>query len=65
MSRERKVDLSEATPIEKIFEKVAGRKMTLKEKIWFHLEPDINPAPQNGTHRAASRKSGSSKLTRN
>jgi hypothetical protein len=44
------------TPIERIFEKVMGRRMTSQERIYFHLKRKIKPPPRasaNGQSRAA------------
>jgi hypothetical protein len=44
------------TPIERIFERVLGRKMTAEERIQFHLKPKTKPPQRisaNGQPRAA------------
>jgi hypothetical protein len=44
------------TPIERIFEKVVGRKMNLRERISLHLhrKPKISPAVSSVRHRRAA-----------
>jgi hypothetical protein len=39
------------TPIERIFEKVMGRKMTSQEKIYFHLKRRIKPPPRANANK--------------
>lgn len=39
------------TPIERIFEKVMRRKMTSRERIYFHLKPKIKASPRIGANR--------------
>lgn len=44
------------TPIEQIFEKVMGRKMTSRERLYFHLKRKIKPPARvsaNRQYRAA------------
>jgi hypothetical protein len=36
------------TPIERIFQKVVGRKMTSFEKVCFHLKRRIKAPPRDG-----------------
>ncbi len=35
-------------PIERIFRKIAGRKMTQAERLCFHLKPVIKPVRKTG-----------------
>lgn len=49
MPCEKNPELPEETPIERIFRKVMGRKMTSFEKICFHLKRRIKPPPRDGT----------------
>src|SRR5579863_7308123 len=42
---------SAETPIERIFEKVMRRKMTLEERIYFHIERRIKPPLRVSTNR--------------
>jgi hypothetical protein len=42
------------TPIERIFEKVLGRKMTSEERMYFHLKPKIK-GPQRVSANRQSR----------
>ncbi|MBZ5661045.1 MAG: hypothetical protein LAO08_11620 [Acidobacteriia bacterium] len=55
MSHRRNPDLPYETPIERIFHKVVGRKMTAFERICFHLKRRIKPPPRDGTaeHKTA------------
>jgi hypothetical protein len=39
------------TPIERIFEKVMGRKMTSQERVYFHLKRKIKPPLRVTTHK--------------
>ena len=39
------------TPIERIFAKVVGRKMTEEERICFHLKPKIKAPPRVSANR--------------
>ena len=39
------------TPIERIFEKVLGRKMTSQERVYFHLERKIKSPPRVAANR--------------
>ena len=39
------------TPIERIFEKVMRRKMTLQERIYFHLSRKLKPPMRVNTNR--------------
>ncbi len=54
MPQRRDLDLLEETPIERIFQKVMGRKMTAFERICFHLKRRIKPPPRDGTAEAPS-----------
>lgn len=49
MAHERNLYSLKETPIERIFQKVVGRKMTSFEKICFHLKRRIKPPPRDGT----------------
>jgi len=49
MVHERNLDFQKETPIERIFQKVVGRKMTSFEKVCFHLKRRIKPPPRDGT----------------
>ena len=40
------------TPIERIFKRVVGRKMTAEEKVRFHLKP-FNPSSNAATRNGA------------
>jgi hypothetical protein len=42
---------STETPIERIFEKVMRRKMTVQERMYFHLERKIKPPMRVSTNR--------------
>jgi hypothetical protein len=56
MSRRLRAGTPKETPIERIFEKVMGRKMTSQERVYFHLKPKAKAAPQvnaNKQSRAA------------
>jgi hypothetical protein len=39
------------TPIERIFEKVMGRKMTSQERVYFHLKRKMKPPLRVSTHK--------------
>ena len=59
MANQRNLDLPKLTPIERIFHKVVGRKMTAFERICFHLKRRIKPPPRDGTsesHAAKARR---------
>jgi len=53
------------TPMERIFRKVMGRKMTTREKILFHLDGSQKPLRRNNSNRSASTEREGAKLTRN
>ena len=56
MSDQVRIHAERETPIERIFERVTGRKMTTQEKICFHLKRRIKPPPRansNGHSHAA------------
>ena len=56
MSHRMRASAPTETPIERIFEKVMGRRMTSQERIYFHLKRKIKPPPRasaNGQSRAA------------
>jgi len=65
MSRERKFDLMGSTPIERIFEKVMGRKMTAHEKTLFHVRRLTKSITQKASTRTGSAASSAAKLTGN
>ncbi len=44
MQKRRPACVPKEMPIERIFRKVVGRKMTPAERLSFHLHPDIGPA---------------------
>ena len=49
MAHERNLYPLKETPIERIFQKVVGRKMTSFEKVCFHLKRRIKPPPRGNT----------------
>jgi hypothetical protein len=56
MSHRLRAGTPRETPIERIFEKVTGRKMTSRERVYFHLKPKGKAAAQvnaNKQSRAA------------
>jgi hypothetical protein len=57
--------LLKETPIERIFQKVMGRKMTAFERICFHLKRRIKPPPQDGTAEPKEAKARRVKMARN
>jgi len=51
MSHRIPVRTTPETPIERIFEKVVGRKMTTQERIVLHLGRNIKGSPRIATNR--------------
>jgi hypothetical protein len=45
MSHRLRANVPKETPIERIFKKVMGRKMSSQERIDFHLKRGIKPPP--------------------
>lgn len=56
MSSRAAVADSKETPMEHIFYKVTGRRMTAREKALFHLNGDSKPSPRNGSRTAGSHR---------
>jgi len=52
------------TPIERIFQKVMGRRMTPEERVVFHLKNGRPLAPENSKNGAGADHKQSAKLTR-
>ena len=52
------------TPIERIFQKVVGRKMTAEERVCFHLKNGERHATRNFGNGAGSHRTNGTKLTR-
>lgn len=65
MSQRRDSHLLNVTPIERIFQKVMGRKMTAFERICFHLKRRIKPPPRDGTSEPQAAKARRAKTARN
>lgn len=63
MAARQLVQSPKETPMERIFRKVVGRKMTSFEKICLQLDRRSKPSSQNGTNVAASKKMRATKLT--
>lgn len=63
MAARQLVQSPKETPMERIFRKVVGRKMTSFEKICFQLDRGSKPSSQNGANVVASKKIRSAKLT--
>ena len=55
---------AKATPIERIFEKVMGRKMTPEERSYFHLDTENAPAPMKSNNGSGAHRRNGLKLTR-
>jgi len=55
MSLENGTRTGKTTPMERIFERVVGRKMTSFERICFHLKTQIKPPPKMHRSDQASR----------
>jgi hypothetical protein len=55
MSRKAYAHLYIETPIERIFRNVMRRKMTVQERVLFHLPAANKPPPLNSFKRAASK----------
>lgn len=52
------------TPIERIFQRVTGRKMTPDERLCFHLNGTKPLAPGNSNPGSGLHRKNGSKLTR-
>jgi hypothetical protein len=51
MSHRARSNVPAETPIERIFERVVGRKMTSQERVWFHLKPNTKAPPAGSGNR--------------
>ena len=47
MHHQQQNDVPKETPLERIFRKIIGRKMTEPERISFHLKAAVKPAKRN------------------
>lgn len=51
MSHRARSNVPAETPIERIFERVVGRKMTSQERVWFHLKRNVKPPSMGSVNR--------------